>query len=109
MEVANTLCSRLRGLFGRNGFDGELLLVPCNDVHTFGMSRAIDVAFVASDGAVLEAYRNVAPNRRMRNGKATATVERFSCGGAWYEPGDWIQHGVHSHCKAGVLKGEKRP
>lgn len=92
VEVASTLRSRFRGLFGRAGFDGVLLLVPCNDIHTFGMRKPIDVAFVASDGAVIESFRSVVPNRRLRNKEALATIERFASDAAWYEPGDYIQH-----------------
>ena len=34
-ELACSLAARLRGLAGRDAFDGVLLLAPCNDVHTF--------------------------------------------------------------------------
>ena len=91
VEIACTLLSRLRGLLGREPHGAALLLVPCNDVHTFGMSRAIDVAFIASDGMVLESHRNVTPNRRVRNRRAASTIERFACGEAWCEPGDRAQ------------------
>ena len=94
VEIACSMRSRLMGLFGRDAFDGALMLVPCNDIHTFGMRRPIDVAFVASDGAVLEAHRRVAPNRRLKNRRAAATIERFSTEDAWYEPGDLIQHSL---------------
>lgn len=94
VEIACSLRSRLMGLFGRDAFDGVLMLVPCNDIHTFGMHRPIDVAFVASDGAVLEAHRDVAPNRRLKNRRAAATLERFSTEDVWYEPGDLIQHSL---------------
>ena len=91
VEIACSLRSRLLGLYGRDAFDGVLLLVPCNDIHTFGMRRSIDVAFVSADGAILESHRGVAPNRRLRNRRAAATLERFSTGGAWCEPGDLIE------------------
>lgn len=91
IQIACSLISRLLGLRGRDAFDGVLLLVPCNDIHTFGMCRPIDVAFVSADGAVLESHRDVAPNRRLRNRRASATLERFSTDDAWYEPGDLMQ------------------
>lgn len=53
VEVAATRRARRRGLLGRDGFDGVLVLVPCRQVHTFGMRFPIDVAFVARDGTVL--------------------------------------------------------
>ena len=94
IEVACTLASRLKGLLGRTSHEGVLLLVPCNDIHTFGMRRSIDVAFVDSDGAVLESRRAVCPNRRIRNKEAAAVFERFACDDAWYEPGDLVQHAL---------------
>ena len=98
VEVACTVAARLRGLLGRASHEGALLLVPCNDIHTFGMRRPIDVAFVASDGAVLESYRSVRPNRRVRNKGATAVLERFASDDAWYEPGDLVQHALSLAC-----------
>jgi uncharacterized membrane protein (UPF0127 family) len=53
VEVATTRAARRRGLLGRDGIDGVLVLVPCRQVHTFGMRFPIDVAFVARDGTVL--------------------------------------------------------
>ena len=82
--------SRLRGL-SRTVFDGRvLLLAPCNDIQTFTMRRAIDVAFVSQDGIVLESHRNVKPHQRLRNRRATVTLERFSRDDSWYEPGDCV-------------------
>lgn len=92
VELACTAWARLRGLLGRDALDGVLLLAPCCDVHTFWMRHPIDVAFVASDGTVIEAHRNVGPGRRLRNRSAAATLERFASGDKWYEPGDRIQH-----------------
>ena len=92
IEIASSAHARLRGLFGREAFDGILLLVPCNDIHTFGMHRPLDVAFVAADGTVLEAHRGVVPNRRLRNRHASATLERFASEDTWYEPGDFFHH-----------------
>ena len=91
VEIACSLAARLRGLAGRDSFDCALLLVPCNDVHTFTMHRQIDIAFVAADGAVLESYRNVLPMRRMRNRKAVAVIERFSSREWWPTTGDVLE------------------
>ena len=89
--LACSAVSRLRGLLGRNNFDGVLLLSPCNDIHTFGMRRAVDVAFITSSGLVLEAHRNVGPCRRLRCKQATATLERFATQDDWYERGDCVE------------------
>ena len=90
LSIACTMVSRLRGL-SRSVSDGRvLLLVPCNDVQTFTMHRNIDIAFVSQDGIVLESHRNVKPCRRLHNRRAAITLERFSCSGFWYEPGDCV-------------------
>ena len=93
LEIACTMASRLRGLIGRSGFNGVLLLVPCRDVHTFGMNRPIDVAFVASDGTIIESVRGVGPWRRLKNRHAAATAERFASESPWFRLGDRIQDG----------------
>ena len=91
VEIACTIFGRLRGLIGRREFDGVLLLTPCNDVHTFGMSRAIDVAFIAADGLVLESHREVGACRRLRCRPATATLERIAVEAPWFERGDRVE------------------
>ena len=94
IKFACNLLSRLRGLIGREEFDGLFVLAPCDDIHTIGMRRPIDVAFVNVDGVVLESYRRVPPNRRLRNRRAALTLERYSIEASWYEPGDVVQLGV---------------
>ncbi|MDN3296647.1 DUF192 domain-containing protein [Streptomyces ficellus] len=46
VEIAASYRTRRRGLLGRDGIDGALLLSPCNSVHTFRMRFAIDVAYL---------------------------------------------------------------
>lgn len=89
-EIACSLKARMRGLLGRERFDGVLLLVPCNDIHTFGMHRAIDVAFVSAGGTVLESYRAVGARRRIRCRRAVATLERFASESPWFERGEKV-------------------
>ena len=91
IEIACTLASRVRGLLGREDFRDVLMLAPCNDVHTFGMTQPIDIAFVSADGVVLEAHCRVSPRRRLRCKDASATLERFSTEDAWFERGDRIE------------------
>ena len=45
LEVARTHRARSRGLLGRDGIDGALLIPRARSVHTFGMRFAIDVAY----------------------------------------------------------------
>jgi uncharacterized membrane protein (UPF0127 family) len=54
LEVAETRASRRRGLLGRDGFEGALLLRPARAVHTVGMRFPIDVAYCDDDLHVLE-------------------------------------------------------
>lgn len=53
LEVADSRRARSRGLLGRSGVDGALLLRPCRSVHTLGMQFPIDVAFCDDDLQVL--------------------------------------------------------
>jgi hypothetical protein len=53
LEVAGSRRARARGLLGRDGVDGALLLRPCRSVHTVGMRFPIDVAFCNDDLQVL--------------------------------------------------------
>jgi uncharacterized membrane protein (UPF0127 family) len=52
-EVACTGRARRRGLLGRDGIDGALVLRPCRSVHTLFMRFPIDVAFCDREGTVL--------------------------------------------------------
>ena len=52
-EVADGFGRRARGLLGRDGIEGALVLRRCRNVHTIGMRFAIDVAFCDAAGTVL--------------------------------------------------------
>jgi uncharacterized membrane protein (UPF0127 family) len=52
-EVPATARGRARGLLGRDGIDGVMMLRPCRHVHTFRMRFPIDVAFCDRGGTVL--------------------------------------------------------
>jgi uncharacterized membrane protein (UPF0127 family) len=64
-EVAVTRRQRRKGLIGRDGFEGVLVLRPCRQVHSFGMRFPVDVAFCDRDGFVLHAV-SLAPWRLTR-------------------------------------------
>jgi uncharacterized membrane protein (UPF0127 family) len=53
-EVATTRGARRRGLLGRDGIDGVLVLAPARAVHTLGMRFDLDVAFVDAHGVVVD-------------------------------------------------------
>ena len=57
VEVAGSAWGRARGLLGRDGFEGALLLRPALSVHTLGMRFDLDVAFCDGDLLVLETLR----------------------------------------------------
>ena len=54
LEVATSMRDRTRGLLGRDGIDGAILLRPARSVHTLRMRFAIDVAFCDRDLRVLK-------------------------------------------------------
>ena len=45
----DTRSARRKGLLGRDGIDGALLLVPARSVHTIGMRFPLDVAWCDRD------------------------------------------------------------
>ena len=53
VEVASSFKTRLKGLLGRKGYEGALLLRPARSVHTVGMKFAVDVAHLDRDLCVL--------------------------------------------------------
>ncbi len=65
VEVADTPRARSRGLLGSGGWEGRdgLLLVPCRNVHTFGMRYPIDLAFLDREGRVLRVVSGLRPGR----------------------------------------------
>jgi uncharacterized membrane protein (UPF0127 family) len=46
--------ARRRGLLGRDGIEGALVLKGCRWVHTFGMRFAVDVAYLDENGVVVK-------------------------------------------------------
>ncbi|MGW5475913.1 DUF192 domain-containing protein [Streptomyces sp. NPDC004008] len=62
LEVARSASDRRRGLLGRDGIEGALLLSPARSVHTLGMRFAIDVAYLDRDLRVV-AVRTMRPGR----------------------------------------------
>jgi uncharacterized protein len=53
LEIAEGSKARARGLLGREGIEGAILLQPAKAVHTLGMRFSIDVAFVDKNLVVL--------------------------------------------------------
>ncbi len=68
LEVASTARARRRGLLGRDGIKGAMLLRPALSVHTFGMRFPIDVALLD---------RELTVRRILTLGPRRATVPRW--------------------------------
>ncbi|MEV0225495.1 DUF192 domain-containing protein [Streptomyces sp. NPDC050704] len=62
LELAESGRARRRGLLGRDGIEGALLLTPASAVHTLGMRFAVDVAYLDRKLRVL-AVRTMRPGR----------------------------------------------
>lgn len=62
LEIADSWRARSRGLLGRDGVEGAMLLRPARSVHTMRMRFPIDVAHLDADLRVLRAT-TMAPNR----------------------------------------------
>lgn len=76
LEVADGARARTKGLLGRSGLEGALLIKPALSVHTLGMRFGIDVAFCDDDLNVVDVVCNMRPWRlgRPRFG-ARAVIE----------------------------------
>ena len=77
-EVAVTRGQRRKGLIGRDGMEGVLVIRPCRQVHTFGMRFPIDVAFCDRYGFVLH-RTTLAPRRVSRLDLAFVLRDRGVC------------------------------
>ena len=69
LEVATARRDRRRGLLGRDGFDGALLIDPARSVHTVGMRFPIDIAYCARTNDGLLEVLVVTCMRRHRLGR----------------------------------------
>ena len=72
LEVADERSSRRRGLLGRDGIEGALLLTPARSVHTIGMQFPIDVAWLDAELTVLR-------TTRLRRNRLSRPVLRARC------------------------------
>ncbi len=75
LEVASGRVARARGLLGRAGLDGALLLPSTRSVHTFGMRFPLVLFWLGIDGTLIDISGPVGPNRVVSNRRAAAVVE----------------------------------
>jgi uncharacterized membrane protein (UPF0127 family) len=93
VEVADTFGGRMRGLLGRDGIEGALLLRPAKSVHTIGMRFPVDVAFCRRDLTVVD-VTTMAPFRVGRPRLAAHCVIEAERGAfeRWrLQPGDQLE------------------
>ncbi len=67
-EIAHSLADKTRGLLGRDGYEGAMLLPRTRSVHSIGMRFALDVAFLDKEMVVVGTTQlrtwGLAPPRR---------------------------------------------
>lgn len=79
LEVADTHRTRLKGLLGRPGIEGAMLLRPARSVHTIGLRFSIDVAWCDEEMVVLRTA-TVGRNRITRPVWASVAVIEAEAG-----------------------------
>ncbi|MFI1245864.1 DUF192 domain-containing protein [Streptomyces anulatus] len=62
LRIAASYRARTKGLLGRDGIEGAMMLTPCGSVHTFRMRFPIDVVYLDRKFTVL-AVRTMRPGR----------------------------------------------
>ncbi|MCB0993793.1 MAG: DUF192 domain-containing protein [Acidimicrobiales bacterium] len=92
LEVASGVRDRTRGLLGRDGIEGALLLERTRWVHTLGMRFAIDVAHLDADRRVVRVCR-MRPHRLGRpvlHARSVVEAEAGSFARWGLEPGSIV-------------------
>lgn len=93
LEVAADRRARSRGLLGRDGIDGALLLERTRSVHTVGMRFPIDVAVCDADLVVLRtcALRPGRLQLPVRHGRQVIEAEAGAFARWGLVPGDRLE------------------
>lgn len=92
-DVADSLGERSKGLLGRTGYEGAMVLPRTRAIHTFGMRFPVDVAFCDRDLVVLDVAR-VRPMRMTLPRRRGRTVIEAQAGAfeRWgLRPGDKLE------------------
>lgn len=79
LETATSIDARTRGLLGRDGIEGAMLLSPATMVHTIRMRFDLDVAFCDRDLVVLRTV-TMRRNRLSRPVRRTRSVIEAEAG-----------------------------
>jgi uncharacterized membrane protein (UPF0127 family) len=82
----------MRGLLGRSGIEGAMLLRPARSVHTLGMRFPIDVAFCSKEMVVLRTTTMARHRMSLPVPRAHAVIEaEAGAFGHWnLQPGDQL-------------------
>lgn len=94
--MARSFFLRLRGLLFRAELSpGEgLYLEPCNSIHMFGMSYAIDAVFMDRSGVVVGLIESISPGKISRafgNARSCLELPAGTIGATGTEIGDLIE------------------
>jgi uncharacterized protein len=82
VRIAATHWSRLRGLLGTRELpagDG-LWILPCRQIHMFGMRYAIDAVFLDAEQRVVEVVESLRPGRASRRVAEAVSVLELPAG-----------------------------
>ena len=93
LEVAEGHRARSRGLLGRDGCDGAMLLRPARSVHTVGMRFPIDVAFCDEELRVIRivTMRRHRISRLVWRSRAVVEAEAGAFARWQLRPGDQLE------------------
>ncbi|MEP1123110.1 MAG: DUF192 domain-containing protein [Ilumatobacter sp.] len=86
-ETATTRSEKRKGLLGRDGLEGAIVIDGCRWVHTIGMRFAIDVAFLDADGLIIRTVQMPRHRLGMPVVRARSVIEA--------EAGKFARWGVH--------------
>lgn len=75
LEIATDRKARRRGLLGRDGLEGAMLISPARWVHTVGMRFPLDIAFIDRDNRVLRCQHMARHRIGVPQFKARAVIE----------------------------------
>lgn len=72
-----------------------LLISPCKSIHTFGMKKNLDIAFMDSQGVVIYSERGVSSGKIRNCWKAYSVLERYaSATERWFREGERVMVNV---------------
>ena len=82
---------KLVGIKSKKVKNKAVILYNCSDVHSIGLNRCLDLAFVDKNGRTMKVVRNFKPWSRCRCKGAKYVIERYSQRGRpWFEEGELL-------------------